>query len=264
MKLNDAKFEVMHYGETLGYDYFNCIGNKIDVKKEVKDLGVLMTDSGDFHSHYRKIIKEARNKMSWILRVFETRELKPMLTLYRSLVVPRLEYCSQLWTPWKQRDVLAIESIQRTFTSKIIEVRHLNYWERLKALDLYSLERRRERYVIIYIWKIKMGLTPNINGKVCFRQHQRLGLICERGSIKIRAKARVYSQKVNFITCRGPRLFNVLPTEVRSEKYTTLSSFKRALDEFLQTVPDQPKLPHYSLRVATNSLVDQVPATRRW
>ena len=99
MKFSDAKFELMHYGETLAYDYFDCVGKKIDVKKEVKDLGILMSDSGDFHSHYSKIIKEARNKMSWILRVFETRKLKPMLTLYRSLVVPRLEYCSQLWTP---------------------------------------------------------------------------------------------------------------------------------------------------------------------
>ena len=109
-----------------------------------------------------------------------------------------------------------------------------------------------------------MGLTPNINSKVSFRQHPRLGLICERGKIYNRAQARVYSQKVNFVTCRGPLLFNVLPREVRSDKYTTLSSFKRVLDDFLHTVPDQPKLPHYSLRAATNSLVDQVPTMRLW
>ena len=48
----------------------------------------------------------------------------------------------------------AIEAIQRTFTYKITEVQHLNYWERLQELKLYSLQRRRERYIIIYIWKI--------------------------------------------------------------------------------------------------------------
>ena len=41
-----------------------------------------------------------------------------------------------------------------TFTYKITEVQHLNYWERLRELKLYSLQRRRERYIIIHIWKI--------------------------------------------------------------------------------------------------------------
>ena len=39
----------------------------------------------------------------------------------------------------------SIEAIERTFTYKITEVQHLNYWERLLELKLYSLQRRRER-----------------------------------------------------------------------------------------------------------------------
>ena len=75
-----------------------------------------------------------------------------MLTLLKSLVIPLLEYCCQLWNPWKPKDIQAIEAIQRTFTYKITEVQHLKYWERLHELKLYSLLRRRERYIIIYIW----------------------------------------------------------------------------------------------------------------
>ena len=33
---------------------------------------------------------------------------------------------------------------------QITEAQHLNYWERLHELKLYSLQRRRERYIIIY------------------------------------------------------------------------------------------------------------------
>ena len=36
-----------------------------------------------------------------------------------------------------------------------------NYWERLKVLNLYFLQRRRERYMIIHVWKILKGLCPN-------------------------------------------------------------------------------------------------------
>ena len=47
MKFSDAKFELMHYGELLAYDYFNCVVKKTDVKKEMKDLGILMSNNGD-------------------------------------------------------------------------------------------------------------------------------------------------------------------------------------------------------------------------
>ena len=38
----------------------------------------------------------------------------------------------------------------------------LEYSERLVSFKLYSLQRRRERYCIIYVWKIFEGLVPNL------------------------------------------------------------------------------------------------------
>ena len=76
----------------------------------------------------RNIVKKARDKMGYVLRVFQWRKRSLILTLLKSLVIPLLEYCCQLWNPWKVKDIQAIESIQRTFTYKITEVQHLNYW----------------------------------------------------------------------------------------------------------------------------------------
>ena len=56
------------------------------------------------------------------------------------------------------------QSYSTTFTYKITEVQHLNYWERLQDHKLYSLHRRRERYIIIYIWKIRHHMVPNVDG----------------------------------------------------------------------------------------------------
>ena len=39
---------------------------------------------------------------------------------------------------------------------------HLNYHARLKRLNLYSLERRRERYLIINAWQQIEGIRENI------------------------------------------------------------------------------------------------------
>ena len=104
--------------------------------------------------------------MGWALRVFEWRKRSLMLTFLKSLVIPMQEYSCLLWNPWKAKDIQAIEAIQRTFTYKIIKVQHLNYCERLPELKLHSFQRRRERYIIIYIWKITQHMVPNIDGTV--------------------------------------------------------------------------------------------------
>ena len=67
--------------------------------------------------------------MGWVLRVFQSRKCSLMLTLLKSLVIPLLEHCCQLWNPWKAKDIQAIKAIQRTFTYKITEVQHLSYYE---------------------------------------------------------------------------------------------------------------------------------------
>ena len=37
----------------------------------------------------------------------------------------------------------------------------LNYWQRLKICNLLSIQRRLERYVLIYTWKCIENLFPN-------------------------------------------------------------------------------------------------------
>ena len=91
-----------------------------------------MSNTATFTLHIRNIVKKARAKMGWVLRVFQSRKRSLMLTLLKSLVIPLLEYCCQLWNPGKAKDINAIEAI-RTFTYKITEIQHLNYWEILHA-----------------------------------------------------------------------------------------------------------------------------------
>jgi hypothetical protein len=86
-----------------------------------------------------------------------------MMTLFRALVLPNLEYCCQHWSLLKAGAVRKLEAVQRTFTCRISGMRELNldYWGRLKHLGLYSLEKR-ERYIILYTWKMITGLAPNL------------------------------------------------------------------------------------------------------
>ena len=51
-----------------------------------------------------------------------------------------------------------IESGQRHFTARVNGMEGLDYWDQLKALQIYSQERRRESYRIIFLWNVTQGL----------------------------------------------------------------------------------------------------------
>merc|ERR1711895_115484 len=58
-----------------------------------------------------------------------------------------------VWSPVEQKYINELEDIQKIFTKKIDGMEGLNYHERLKKLKMYSLEKRRDRYLIIYRWQ---------------------------------------------------------------------------------------------------------------
>ena len=89
-----------------------------------------------------------------------------MKQIWKTLVQPKLDYCSQFWSPGDQESINRVESVQRYFLSQVqgMEVTSMCYWDRLKALRVYSQERRRERYMAmaIFLWKVYQGLVnPN-------------------------------------------------------------------------------------------------------
>ena len=116
MKFNAKKFELLQNGKeqeiksaTTCKSYED---SNIDDKEQVKDLGIMLSNTATFTLHIKNLVKKDRYKMGWVLRVFQSRKRSLMLALLKSLVIPLLEYCCQLWYPWKAKDTQAFEAIQ--------------------------------------------------------------------------------------------------------------------------------------------------------
>ena len=115
---------------------------------------------GKFSNHVEHVCSKVKQKSGWITRTFQCRKTWFMKFMWKTLVQCHIDYCSQLYlcTPG---DLQKIENFQRIYTRKIPELKNLNYWQRLKKLQMLSQERRAERYKALYIWKILEGLVPN-------------------------------------------------------------------------------------------------------
>ena len=162
MEFNSEKFEVLRYwpgGQKPDLNYTSPDGSVIKEKEHLRDLGVEMASDLTFNLHIGKTVSAANQLVGWALRTFTKRSKLVMLTIWKSIIQSKLDYCSQLWSPSDQTNINKLESVARHFTAKVHGLGDLDYWERLQALHLYSQERRRERYMIIFIWKVAQGLV---------------------------------------------------------------------------------------------------------
>ena len=105
----------------------------------VLDLGIYMSGDCTFNYHISSLSKKCANLSGWILRTFYTRDCITMLTLFKSIVLSRLDYGSQLWSSFLIKHITQLEKIQQSFTKHITGLNDMPYHERLKSLGIYSL-----------------------------------------------------------------------------------------------------------------------------
>ena len=135
--------------------------------------------------------------------------------------------------------------------------RELPYWERLKYLRIQSLQRRRERYIIIHTWKLRNDLTNNdigitfSNGKNCTRSGS---TACIVPPVPRGVSAGVATLYEHSFAVKAPQLWNCLPSKAVDKDASSLSAFKSSLGTFLDKVPDMP--PTGQSGVNNNSLLD--------
>ena len=266
MQFNENQFELLRYGKNQDIkdstSYFGPNSRKIEQTQCVKDLGIKMSDTLSFTDHIETVCNKVWQRCGWIIRTFHARDMHTMKTLWCSIVQPHIDYCSQLWTPHRVGDIQKIESLFRSFSSKIYPISELNYWDRLSALKMYSQERRMERYRIIYTWKILEGIAPNVGIKSYTSTRQ--GRLCWVPLIKQCASGKIRAIREGSLQIRGPQLFNSLPVNIRRQTGCYVTSFKHKLDKYLQNIPDKPKIPGYTIETDTNSVTSMRSFRESW
>ena len=181
----------------------------------VKDLGVLFNKDGNFDDQLKVKIAKCNKMSGYILRTFRTREPEPMMSLFKALVIPIMDYGSIIWNPSKKKDILAIEKIQKNFTKRLEGYQDFNYYQRLKCLKMYSMERRRERYELLYIFKIIKQQVPNVGLKWKFFPRRGRELIPP--PVRKNSSLSATTMRRNSFRGKAAYLFNSLPARLRNK-----------------------------------------------
>ena len=148
-------------------------GNILEEKLHLRDLGVEVSSDLTFSTHIENVAAAGSRMVGWILRTFRRRSRGVMITLWKSMVQSKLDYYSQLWSPSNQGSISLLEGNAKSFTARVSGMKDLDYWDRLQQLGMYSQERMRERYQLIFIWQLSQCLVSGYS--LLFQSNDRMG-----------------------------------------------------------------------------------------
>ena len=157
MLFNLDKCHVLHLGNNNLRHEYNINGHKLLAVEEEKDLGVYITSSCTPSRQVSAAATKANQVLGQLLKSFSYRDHYTFIRLYSQYVRPHLEYCVQAWSPWLQQDITILENVQRRAVNAVSGLNG-TYEEKLSALNLPSLEKRRVRGDMLQTFKMVMGI----------------------------------------------------------------------------------------------------------
>ena len=230
MTFNADKYKVMHFGYSNKDCNYEIDNQLLESVREEKDLGIIVSDSLKVSPQCIKAVKNANRVLGAIKRTIDNRSKDVIIDLYKALVRPHLEYAMCAWRPHYVKDIKLLEGVQRRATKLISELSGLSYNERLKKVNLTTLETRRVRGDLIEVYKIFHGLTDlNSNDFFILSKNELRG-----HQFKL-FKPRVFSDigKYSFVN-RIVDKWNSLPVDVVSAG--SLNIFKNKIDLCIRNV----------------------------
>jgi hypothetical protein len=106
---------------------------------------VLKLTISSVFSHIIGTVAKAFERANLIQKCFLSRDMLTLIPAFTVYARPLLEYASCFESPFQATAVQRVESLQRSFMTRLPDFASLTYKERLVKLNMDSLETRRLR-----------------------------------------------------------------------------------------------------------------------
>ena len=149
MILNEFKTKILLFNCTKKYQFikkFKVKEKNIEIPNEVKLLGTVITDNLKWDRNTEKLVKKGYKKMQILHSAAKCTSKKDVLKdIYISYIGSILEQSSVVWhSSLTNQNRIDLERVQKVAVRIIMGSRYESFAKSLKALNLETLEKRRE------------------------------------------------------------------------------------------------------------------------
>jgi hypothetical protein len=230
LPINASKSGLMMIGEDQVNPGYTIAGELIPLLQTTRDLGVMV--SKDLKTHAHSDLARTRGlRTTWMLRrTFQVWTPKLYRILNSTFIRPVIEYGQPAYFPCTLGESHRLEKVQSLGTRMVSGMRGLTYEQRCSTLQVFTLNYRRWRADLIFIYKT-----------VCKRRHPELlqyfppsQVEHTRGhKFKLEVQRTDRLPHVYRLSRRAINDWNRLPPHVIEAE--TVNQFKLRLDEYSGT-----------------------------
>ena len=240
INLNVKKCFTMHFtnkrSNKIVYTYFFDVRILKNINV-VKDLGVYLTPNLNFRFHIEKTVSSANRMLAFVRRVTkDLQDLPVHISLYRSLVLSKLEYCLSVWSPSQAYLIDKLERVQKravkwlAFKSRT-PYRNVSYSTLCNQFNLTILSSRRNQLDLRNFNKL-------LNGRInCSYLLQEVSLYTPQRRTRrtpvFHSPARINLRKNTFLP-RAHYMANLFTNQINIFE-TNVNSFKKSVSNLYFT-----------------------------
>ncbi|KAI8513750.1 hypothetical protein Bbelb_080740 [Branchiostoma belcheri] len=156
LSFNIEKCKRMHIGHGNPCQEYEIQGSTLEETSEERDLGVIVDRKLKFHAHCTAAANKAFRILGLVKKSFQLDKTTVPL-LYKTMVRPIIEYDNVIWGPYSIGDQELLNRVQHKATRLVLGFREISYEDRLRRLQLPTLEHRRKRGDVIQVFKFVKG-----------------------------------------------------------------------------------------------------------
>jgi len=222
---NNSKCSTIYFGNHNIHTEYFLHGTTLSETQTIRDLGVVMSNCGSVSLQCSTVAKKARRLTGLMLRTFDSRKRNVIVPLLKTIIRPVVEYATAVWNPCYVKDIADVKNVQRKVTKSIRGLSHLTYADRLRQLNLPTLETRRQYFDLLECFKIVHGtVRSECSTAISLSENRTRGYQSKVTSLIPTARSNV---RKHFFAERVLTQWNSLPNEI--VQLTSYRHFKSAL-----------------------------------
>ena len=115
----------------------------IPTSSSVKYLGVILSSDLTWSKHIERTCKKANRSLGLLHRKFSQAQPSLRKKIFRSVILPQLDYCSSVWDPHLKKDISALDKVQKFAARVVTKQWRQDYPALMSTLNWHPLSTHR-------------------------------------------------------------------------------------------------------------------------
>ena len=206
---------------------------------ELKILGILIDESLSWNAHIKYLCSKVNPKIALLHRLRQFLPQDTLNTLYITLIQPHFDYCLTVWGKCAKKYINILQRLQNRAARAVTGNFDYNISPRtlISALNWMNIETRYIYFLGILIYKCINNMAPpcltNMFQFYTDDRYYHTRAVTHNNMILPPINLSQYKTSIAY---NGPKLWNMLPVEIKNTE--TLFNFKKSYKLYIKNKPE--------------------------